>query len=97
VARHRAHACETDTAGESWPDGEEGRQWIWSSWAPACRWLIAAVVGPRRLDTAKEVVAVTQARVAGIPACFSDGVTCSLAALVAACHVVPPNLGVHKR
>ena len=50
--------------------------------------LSAAIVGPRTLDTAKEVVAVTTARVAGIPACFRDGFTCSLAALIAACHVV---------
>src|SRR5437016_4849596 len=50
--------------------------------------MIAAVVGPRTLDTAKEVVAVTKARVAGIPACFSDGFTCDLAALIAAFHVV---------
>jgi len=52
------------------------------------RLLIAAVVGPRTRDTAQEVVAATKARVAGIPACFSDGFTCSLAALIAAFHVV---------
>ena len=50
--------------------------------------MIAAVVGPRTLDTAKEVVAVTKARVAGIPAFFSDGFTSYLAALIAAFHVV---------
>ncbi len=37
---------------------------------------------------AKEVVAVTKARVAGIPVFFSDGFTCYLAALIAAFHVV---------
>ena len=36
--------------------------------APEFRLMIAAIVGPRTLDTAKEVVAVTKARVAGIPA-----------------------------
>ena len=46
------------------------------------------MVGPRTLDTAKEVVAATRARVAGLPVCFSDGFTCSLAALLAAFHVV---------
>src|SRR6266700_8385539 len=30
----RKHACETDAAGESLPDGEEGRQWVWISCAP---------------------------------------------------------------
>ena len=84
----RKHARETDAAGESLPDGEDGRQWVWSSFAPALRLMIAAVVGPRTLDTAKEIVAATKVRVAGIPACFSDGFTCYLAALIAAWHVV---------
>jgi hypothetical protein len=50
--------------------------------------MIAAVVGPRTLDTATAVVAVTKARVAGIPAFFSDGFTGDRAALIAAFHVV---------
>ncbi len=84
----RTHACETDAAGESLPASEDGRPWIWISFAPALRLMIAAIVGPRTLDTATEVVATTKARVAGIPGCFSDGFTCSLAALIAAFHVV---------
>jgi transposase-like protein len=63
----RKHACETDGAGESLPNGEDGRQWVWVSLAPEFRLMIAAIVGPRTLDTAKEVVAVTKARVAGVP------------------------------
>ena len=59
--------------------------------------MIAAVVGPRTLDTAKEVVAATKARVAGIPAFFSDGFTCSLAALIAAFHVVMTFASTGKR
>ena len=27
----RKHACETDGAGESLPNGEDGRQWVWVS------------------------------------------------------------------
>ena len=50
--------------------------------------MIAAVVGPRTLDTAKEIVAATKARVTGIPAFFSDGFTCYLAALITAFHIV---------
>jgi IS1 family transposase len=84
----RQHACETDAAGESVPDSEDGRQWVWISFAPAFRLMSAAVVGPRTLDTAQAVVAATKARVLGVPACFRDGFTCSLAALIAACHVV---------
>src|SRR5438128_7198317 len=83
----RKHARETDEAGESVPGGEDGRQWVWVSLAPECRWMIAAVVGPRTLDTAKAVVAATQARGVGIAACFRDGFPCSLAALIAAFHV----------
>lgn len=93
----RKHARETDEAGESLPEGEDGRQWIWVSFAPELRLMIAAVVGPRTLDTAKEVVAVTKARVAGIPAFFSDGFTCYLAALIAAFHVVTTFARTGKR
>jgi IS1 family transposase/transposase-like protein len=93
----RKHARETDEAGESLPDGEDGRQWLWVSLAPEFRLMIAAVVGPRTLDTAKEVVAATKARVAGIPAFFSDGFPCYLAALIAAFHVVTTFARTGKR
>src|SRR4029077_8319917 len=93
----RKHAGETDAAGESLPEGEDGRQWIWVSFAPEFRLMIAAVVGPRTLDTAKEVVAATKARVAGIPAFFSDGCTCSLAALIAAFRAVTTFARTGKR
>lgn len=84
----RKHAYETDAAGESLPPSEDGRQWVWVSFAPEFRLMIAAIVGPRTLNTAKEVVAATKARVAGIPAFFSDGFTCYQAALIAAFHIV---------
>jgi IS1 family transposase/transposase-like protein len=93
----RKHARETDEAGESGPDGEDGRQWIWVSFAPEFRLMVAAVVGPRTLAMAQEVVAVTKARVAGIPAFFSDGFTCYLAALIAAFHVVTTFARTGKR
>lgn len=93
----RKHARETDAAGESLPDGEDGRQGVWISFAPEFRLMIVAVVGPRTLDTAKEVVAATKARVAGIPAFFSDGFTCYLAALIAAFHVVTTFARTGKR
>src|SRR6267142_4234977 len=93
----RKHACETDATGESLPTGADGRQWIWVSFAPEFRLMIAAMVGPRTLSTAKEVVATTKARVAGIPAFFSDGFTCYLAALLAAFHVVMTCAPTGKR
>ena len=93
----RKHAQETDAAGESLPDSADGRQWVWVSFAPEFRLMLTAIVGPRTLDTAKEVVAVTKARVAGIPAFFSDGFTCYLAALIAAFHVVTTFARTGKR
>jgi transposase-like protein len=93
----RKHARDTDEAGESLPDGEDGRQWVWVSFAPEFRLMIAAMVGPRTLAMAKEVVVVTKARVAGIPAFFSDGFTCYLAALIAAFHVVTTFARTGKR
>lgn len=93
----RKHACETDAAGESLPDSADGRPWVWISFAPEFRLMIAAIVGPRTLDTAQEVVATTKARVAGIPAFFSDGFTCYLAALIAAFHVVTTFARTGKR
>ena len=93
----RKHAQETDAVGESLPDSADGRQGVWVSFAPEFRLMIAAVVGPRTLDTAKEVAAVTKARVAGIPAFFSDGFTCYLAALIAAFHVVTTFARTGKR
>lgn len=93
----RKHTCETDATGESGPDSEDGRQWVWISFAPEFRLMIAAIVGPRTLDTAQEVVAATKARVAGIPAFFSDGFTCYLAALIAAFHVVTTFVRTGKR
>ncbi len=93
----RKPARETDEAGESLPAGEDGRQGVWGSFAPEFRLMSAAVVGPRTLATAKEVVAITKARVAGIPACFSDGFTGYVAALIAAFHVVTTCASTGKR
>jgi IS1 family transposase/transposase-like protein len=93
----RKHARETDETGESLPESEDGRQWVWVSFAPEFRLMIAAVVGPRTLETAREVVAATKARVAGLPAFFSDGFTCYLAALIAAFHAVTTFARTGKR
>lgn len=93
----RKHARETDEAGESLPEGQDGRQGIWVSFAPEFRLMIAAVVGPRTLDMAQEVVAATKARVAGLPAFFSDGFTCYRAALIAAFHMMTTFAPTGKR
>lgn len=93
----RKHARETDASGESLSDSEDGRQWVWISFAPEFRLMIAAIVGPRTLETAQEVVVTTKARVAGIPAFFSDGFTCYLAALIAVFHMVTTFARTGKR
>jgi hypothetical protein len=93
----RKHTGETDAAGASGPDSAEGRQGVWISFAPEFRLMLAAIVGPRTRDTAKEVVAATKARVAGLPAFFRDGFTGYLAALIAACHVVTTFTRTGKR
>jgi IS1 family transposase len=93
----RQHARETDEAGERVPAGEDGRQWVWVSFAPEFRLMIAAMVGPRTREMAHEVVAVTKARVAGIPAFFSDGFTGDVAALIAAFHIVTTCARTSKR
>lgn len=84
----RKHAAEADAVGESLPEGEDGRQWIFVSFAPEYRLMIAAEVGARTLETTKQVIAATAERVRGIPAFFSDGYTCYLTALIAYFHTV---------
>lgn len=39
----RTNACETDAAGEIWPEGAAGRQWAWISFAPEFRLMIATL------------------------------------------------------
>ena len=84
----RKHARETSNAGESLPDGDDGQQWLWISYAPEYRLMLSAIVGPRTLETAQELIAATAAIVRGVPAFFSDGFTCYFAALVAIYHTI---------
>ena len=62
----RKYARQTDEAGERLPAGEDGRRWVWISFAPELRLMIAAVVGPRTLETAKEVVAATNSKIRAV-------------------------------
>jgi transposase-like protein len=45
--------------GESLPESEDGRQWIWLSYAPEFRLILAAVVGPRTYATALVLIQMT--------------------------------------
>lgn len=68
--------------GESSDESSDGRQWVWVSFAPEYRLLLAAYVGPRTWQSALTVIQLTAAVVLGIPAFFSDGFSCYLRALV---------------
>jgi IS1 family transposase/transposase-like protein len=80
--------------GESLPESEDGRQWIWLSYAPEFRLILAAVVGPRTYATALVLIQLTATVVLGVPCFFSDGLSSYLHALIAVYHRVkefPPT------
>jgi len=84
----RQHARETDEAGESWPNGEDGRQGVWVSFAPRVSVAKRACCWATHSRPAQAIVAATTARGVGLSACFSDGCTGYLAVLIAAFHIV---------
>jgi hypothetical protein len=61
--------------GESLPESEDGRQWIWLSYAPEFRLILAAVVGPRTYATALVLIQMTATVVLGVPCFLSDGLS----------------------
>jgi hypothetical protein len=50
IARKRSQRAQAN--GEGLPESEDGRQWIWLSYAPEFRLILATVVGPRTYATA---------------------------------------------
>jgi len=94
----RQHAS-ADGDGESLPEAADGRQWVWISFAPEYRLMLTAVVGPRTLETAQEVIEATAAIVRGVPAVCSDGFTGYVAALIAVYHTITifPRTGTPGR
>ena len=83
VSEHAA-----DGEQESPQDAEDGRQWVWFSYAPTCRLILATVVGPRTSETASKLIHKTAQIVSGIPAFFSDGFSAYLQPLIDAYHTV---------
>ena len=61
-----------------------GRQWVWISFAPEFRLILAAFVGPRTFVSALQLVQMTAAVVLGVPCFFSDGFSCYLSAPIVA-------------
>lgn len=73
---------------ESPQEAEDGRQWVWISYAPQYRLILATVVGPRTYETAVKLIQMTAQIVLGIPAFFSDGFSSYWQALVECYHTL---------
>ena len=84
----RKHAQQADTDGESTEWSEDGRQWVWISFAPEFRLILAAFVGPRTFGSALQLIQMTAAVVLGVPCFFSDGFSCYLSALIEVYHTL---------
>lgn len=84
----RKHAQRAGPDGESTDLGEDGRQWVWISFAPEFRLMLAAWVGPRTFDSALQLIQMTAAVVLGVPCFFSDGFSCYLTALIEVYHTL---------
>ena len=77
----RKQALQAGPDGESTNWSEDGRQWVWISFAPEFRLILAVVVGPRTFDSALQLIQMTAAVVLDVPRFFSDGFSCYLSAL----------------
>jgi IS1 family transposase/transposase-like protein len=84
----RKQALQAGPDGESTEWSEDGRQWVWISFAPEFRLILAAFVGPRTFDSALQLIQRTAAVVWGVPCFFSDGFGCYLSALIAVYHTL---------
>lgn len=83
----RKHAHQANSDGESPASSQDGRQWIWISYAPEFRLILATFVGPRVSESALKLIPMTAAVVLGIPCFFNDGLSSSFSALI---EVYPP-------
>src|SRR5215813_6348113 len=84
----RKHAQQADPDGESTELSEDGRQWVWISFAPEFRLILATLVGPRTFASALQLIQMTAAGVLGVPCFFSDGFSCYLSALLEVYHTL---------
>lgn len=95
VRRKRSQQAEAD--GESPDSSSDGRQWVWVSFAPEFRLVLATHVGPRTFQSALILIQLTAAVVAGVPSFFSDGFSSYLPALVTVYHQVKTFARTGKR
>ena len=79
----RKCAEDSTPTGESLESSEDGRQWIWISFAAEFRLILATVVGPRTSESALSLIQKTAEIVKGVPCFFSDGFSSYLQALLA--------------
>lgn len=93
----RKHALQAAEDGESTEESTDGRQWVWVSFAPEFRLLLAAYVGPRTFESAMTLIQMTAGVVLGVPCFFSDGFSCYLPALIAVYHQVKEFARTGKR
>lgn len=93
----RKHATEADPDGESTEESADGRQWVWVSFAPEFRLLLATDVGPRTFQSALQLIQRTAAIVCGVPCFFSDGFSSYLPALIAVSHQIREVARTGKR
>jgi IS1 family transposase len=84
----RKQAQHAGPDGESSEGSTDGRQWVWISFAPEYRLILAALVGPRTFASALQLIQLTAAVVLGVPCFFSDGFSCYLAALIEVYHTL---------
>ncbi len=82
---------------ESPQGAKDGRQWIWISYAPQFRLILATVVGPRTYESALTLIQITASIVLGVPCFFSDGFSCYLQALIECYHQIKTFARTGKR
>jgi transposase-like protein len=95
IARKQATTAAPD--GESPAESADGRQWVWVSFAPEFRLLLAAYVGPRTFQSALHLIQMTAAVVWGVPCFFSDGLSSYWPALIAVYHQIKEFARTGKR
>ena len=93
----RKHAQQAGVDGESSDLSEDGRQWVWISFAPPYRLILAVFVGPRTFESALRLIQMTAAVVVGVPCFFSDGFSCYLSALIEVYHTLKTFAPTGKR
>ena len=76
----RKQAQQASLDGDSPVESEDGRQWVWISFAPEFRLILAAFVGPRTFDSALQLIQMATAVVLGVPSfsAMASAVTCQL-------------------